>query len=386
MNKHEYNIFPEMLPEDYNRLKADLQNNGYDFKYPIWIYEGKILDGWNRQRACNELRITPTYKDYEGSDIDAINFVMRTNKRRNLNSTQWACIAVEAEDLIDAIKIETERRRIEKISESKTGMKYGENSSDKKLSSEKNGHENSVATKLADSFNTNRTYINEAARFKKEDPEKFELLKTGSKTISEVKNEEKKLRRIEDIQRQRDDIASGKAVMPEGTYEIIAIDPPWDYGEKGGFTNNEYDAEDNRGAVDYPTMTVNEITNLKLPVSENAIVFLWTTHAFLRSAFDILEAWNAKYKATMVWDKDTMGIGRTLRMQCEFCLVGFIGSPTFIGSAERDIIRSKRRQHSRKPDEFYELVERATIGRKLEYFSREKRENWDTYGNNTAQF
>jgi hypothetical protein len=84
MNKHKFNIFPEMNEEDYSRLKADIEANGYDETLPIWTFEEAILDGWNRQRACNELNIKPVYKQFEGSSTQAIEFVMRTNKRRNL--------------------------------------------------------------------------------------------------------------------------------------------------------------------------------------------------------------------------------------------------------------------------------------------------------------
>ena len=51
MDKHKLNFFPEMQADDYLRLKNDLEINGYDASNPIWLYEGKILDGWNRQRA-----------------------------------------------------------------------------------------------------------------------------------------------------------------------------------------------------------------------------------------------------------------------------------------------------------------------------------------------
>lgn len=55
MQRHKFNIFPEMQPEDYIRLKNDMAKNGYDSTMPIMIYQGEIIDGWNRQRACNDL-------------------------------------------------------------------------------------------------------------------------------------------------------------------------------------------------------------------------------------------------------------------------------------------------------------------------------------------
>jgi N6-adenosine-specific RNA methylase IME4 len=283
---------------------------------------------------------------------------------------------VEAEDLIGKLK---------EVAKSNQGTR-NDLTSNNLLLQVRDPNENAVATKLADAFNTNRTYINEAAKAKKENPEVFEQLKNGSKTITEAKKEERKQQRDQFIQQQRDDIASGRAVLAEGLYEVIAIDPPWAYEEKGGFSSEQHDQDGNRGGVDYPTMTVEQIKNIVLPITDEGVVFLWTTHAFLKDAFDILLAWGLNYKATIVWDKEIMGMGRTIRFQCEFCLLAFKGKPIFEGSSERDIIRAKRREHSRKPDEFYELVERTTVGRKLEYFSREQRNGWAIYGNDTEKF
>ena len=101
-----------MQPDDFERLKQDMDDNGYDINYPIWFYEGYVLDGWNRQRACFELGIEPVYAEFIGSMMDAIEFVMRSNKRRNLTSSQWACIAVEAMDIIEAISKEAKERML----------------------------------------------------------------------------------------------------------------------------------------------------------------------------------------------------------------------------------------------------------------------------------
>ena len=115
-------------------------------------------------------------------------------------------------------------------------------------------------------------------------------------------------------------------------------------------------------------------------------VLLWTTHKFLPDAFDILKAWGLQYKATIVWNKEKIGMGAWLRMQCEFCLVGIRGNPFWENTLHRDIITEPRREHSRKPDKFFAIIEEITRGRKLEYFSREKRENWDVFGNDIERF
>ena len=133
-------------------------------------------------------------------------------------------------------------------------------------------------------------------------------------------------------------------------------------------------------------MLTTDIAKINLPLKDDAVVFLWTTHAFIQDAFYLLKEWGLNYKAVIVWDKERMGMGATIRMQCEFCLLAIKGKPIIQGASERDIIREARREHSRKPEAFYTMVERLCIGRKLDFFSREQRKNWESYGAETEKF
>ena len=97
-------------------------------------------------------------------------------------------------------------------------------------------------------------------------------------------------------------------------YDVISVDPPWNYeGENKNLTS--YDAQSRRVANPYPEMTTEDIKKIKLPLMNDCIVLLWTTHKFLPDALDILKDWNLEYKATFVWNKEKMGIEC-----CEFCL------------------------------------------------------------------
>lgn len=197
--------------------------------------------------------------------------------------------------------------------------------------------------------------------------------------------EEKKEERIVKIEKQIEDINAGKLPELQGKFSVVSVDPPWPYeGESEKVTT--YDPNGRRVANPYPEMSIEAIKSIELPVLDDSIVFLWTTHKFIKDAFDILQAWGFEYKATMVWDKEKIGMGAWFRMQCEFCLVGIKGKPYWENTSYRDIIREPRREHSRKPDAFFEMVENITKGRRLEYFSREKRNNWEVFGNDTEKF
>ena len=200
--------------------------------------------------------------------------------------------------------------------------------------------------------------------------------------LSVVKKDERE-KQIEEV---RQKIEQEEITAPSGKFDVIAIDPPWAYDEKGGFSSDQHDPDGNRGGVDYPTMTVEQIGKIDLPSKDDSVLFLWTTHAFLRDSFALLDQWGYTYKATIVWDKERMGMGRTIRLQCEFCLLAIKGRPIIEGASERDIIREARREHSRKPEAFYAMVERMCMGRKLDYFSREQRKGWDTYGAEAGKF
>jgi N6-adenosine-specific RNA methylase IME4 len=186
-------------------------------------------------------------------------------------------------------------------------------------------------------------------------------------------------KRVAYIEQQKKDIQENNISELSGIFDIISIDPPWNYGRV-------YDPDNSRVANPYPEMTIDEIKAIELPCSDNSILFLWTTHKFLPYAFDILKIWGFEYKATLVWNKEKIGMGDWFRMQCEFCLFAIKGKPFWNNTTERDLITESRREHSRKPEAFFNMVNKICLGRKLEYFARAKRTGWEIYGNDTEKF
>jgi len=209
MNRHKFNIFPEAKPDDYARLIDDIQTNGYDVDQPVIVYQGAILDGWNRNKACVELMIAPTIRVFDGSDIEAIQLVMRTNKRRNLNSGQWATIAVEAEDIMGAIAEQVEKDRREKQAATQS------ESVQQKIVAQP-ANRNVTDTKAAEIFQTNRTYINQATKIKKASPEVFAKVKAGTMTMQDANKAVRAIPTSPWIQDEIDrsnDIIKGKACL-----------------------------------------------------------------------------------------------------------------------------------------------------------------------------
>ena len=205
MKKHKFNIFPAAKAEDYNRLRDDIRENGYDSKQPIIIYEGEVLDGWNRWTACLELKINPPTRQFDGNESEAIGLVMRTNKRRNLNSGQWATIAVEADDIIKAIAQDGKARQIRKPLDSVT-QKIAPQTKDQR----------STSHKAAEIFNTNRTYVSQAAKIKHAAPEVFEKVKAGKMTMQDAARAVRAIPTepwLDDERERKQKVESGKTVV-----------------------------------------------------------------------------------------------------------------------------------------------------------------------------
>lgn len=181
-----------------------------------------------------------------------------------------------------------------------------------------------------------------------------------------------KIKRECDIKKTTDKIERG-IDLPEGKFEVIVIDPPWPYGTK-------YDPDSRRVASPYPEMSIAEISEIVIPGCEDSSLWLWTTHKFLSDSFSLMERWGYNYKATLVWNKEKIGVGHWIRMQVEFCLLGIKGKPIWNMTNERDIITQARTEHSSKPDDFYKMVETICVGRKLDFFGRKARAGWVIYG------
>jgi len=178
MEKHKFNIFPQIGKEDYNRLESDILNHGYNPTFPIWVYQNAIIDGWQRYQICEKHTITPVFKEFEGNDKEAMQFVMQSNKRRNLTSSQWASIAVSSEEIMKELEDQAKERQGQRNDLKKERQHSGINST--KFETGKS------TEKAAQLFNTNPKYIQTAKKLKTENPEEFERVKTGEKTLSRV--------------------------------------------------------------------------------------------------------------------------------------------------------------------------------------------------------
>jgi len=162
-------------------------------------------------------------------------------------------------------------------------------------------------------------------------------------------------------------------------YQVIYADPPWSYNNKktGGSMRS--------GVISkYPTMSLSDICSLQVPLEKDSVLFLWATVPLIREALNVMDAWGFRYKTMITWRKImSLGMGFWWRGQCEHLLFGIKGKIKAFRMQEPNFIQTKVLSHSEKPEQFRELIERATINfpNKLELFARKKTNGWDVWGN-----
>jgi N6-adenosine-specific RNA methylase IME4 len=174
-------------------------------------------------------------------------------------------------------------------------------------------------------------------------------------------------------------------------WTTVLADPPWRFINRTGKV-----APEHRRLSRYDTMTTLDIAGL--PVSEIAVdrshLYLWVPNALLSDGLQVMEAWGFTYKGNLVWHKirkdggsDGRGVGFYFRNVTELVLFGVRGSLRTLspGRSQVNLLSSRKREHSRKPDELYPIIEACSPGPFLEMFARYPRGGWDVWGNEAEE-
>jgi N6-adenosine-specific RNA methylase IME4 len=182
------------------------------------------------------------------------------------------------------------------------------------------------------------------------------------------------------------DAALSLLLQGEGPYGTILADPPWQFSNRTGKV-----APEHKRLNRYPTMTFQEI--MELPVAqvaaEKSHLYLWVPNALIREGLEVMGRWGFTYKTNLVWYKtrkdggpDGRGVGFYFRNVTELVLFGTRGKlrTGAAGRRQTNIIAQCKREHSRKPDEIYDIIERCSPGPYLELFARHFRPGWTQWG------
>lgn len=175
-------------------------------------------------------------------------------------------------------------------------------------------------------------------------------------------------------------------------YSTILSDPPWQFQNRTGKM-----APEHKRLSRYPTLSLEEIKSIPVSTaaSESSHLYLWVPNALLAEGLQVMKAWGFTYKTNLIWYKirkdggpDRRGVGFYFRNVTEIILFGTRGKSARTldpGRSQENIIIKQKREHSRKPDEQYELIEKCSWGPFLEMFARGKRDGWDCWGNQATE-
>lgn len=177
----------------------------------------------------------------------------------------------------------------------------------------------------------------------------------------------------------------------EGRYSTILADPPWQFQNRTGKV-----APEHRRLLRYPTMELQEI--MDLPIGKLAAarshLYLWVPNALMMEGLRVMKAWGFTYKSNIVWFKirkdggpDGRGVGFYFRNVTELILFGVRGSMRTLkpGRTQVNMLATRKREHSRKPDEIFDIVEACSPGPYLELFARFRRKGWSQWGNEDVE-
>lgn len=355
-------LVPPLTESEYQSLKESIKQNG------IWIpivvnKHGAILDGHHRYRACQEVEKSIKYvvREFENELLEK-KFVIECNlKRRHLNDYQKGILAKEL------LKIEEGEA---KLRQKEAGSEYGENHSKSLPTDMGNVDRHDKTSMVITAKKVGLKSGEQLRRILKIDEEASEELK------QKVSNGETSINYAYKTVNRQEKKANAEPI-PEGEFDVILADPPW-----------KYDIN-TRGSPDdhYDVMEDQDISKLKIPSSDNCVLFMWGTAPKLPEALAVIEAWGFTYKTNMVWVKDKIGTGYYFRGKHELLFVAVKGTPLIPEEVDRpeSVLIAPRTTHSKKPEEVYGIIERMYPNAKyLELFARNTRNNWQSWGNEIA--
>lgn len=360
-------LIPPLSADEFERLRASILAEGV--RVPIVIWHGTIADGHNRYAIAREKapeEVIPfSIKSLDGDlTLEEVKLWVINNQlgRRNLSSYDRAVLALKLKDVLAAQA--QERMHAGKAADP---MAPGPQGATRDQLGKVAGYSGRTMDKIE--------WIEKHA-----DEETKARIRSGKTTVGaehrRIKHDLKKAAAI-------DAVESKPEPLPDGPFDVLVADPPWAYELRP-------DDATHRGRTGYPPMSAEEIA--ALPVGElaadDAILWLWVTNSHLLdgSAATVLDAWGFEAKTLLTWNKPSIGAGHWLRGATEHAIMAVRGKPVHTLMGQSTSQTWPRREHSRKPEQFMELVESLCPGSKVELFAREQRDGWHAWGAEKGKF
>jgi len=381
----EENLFP-LQPEELKFLEESILSEGVRDALVVWPKDGELIlvDGHNRYRIAKQHDIPFEIKEKHFNDLDEVLEWVDFNQlgRRNLINEQRAIILGRIYGRRKQHNFKG--NQYTKVLELKLSSSTGSNATAKEIAKQAGVGQATVRraadfTEAVDKIketSPKATEIILSGKIKDALTELPRLVKKNPEKLSEVvkkisAGESKSIKQLVTELKRKE---AQELSPPAGKYRVIYADPPWQYNNSSFTTSAE---------GQYPTMSTEEICNLPVKdlADDNAVLFLWVTNPLLEDALKVCKAWGFDYKTNFVWVKNQHTGGFYCFGQHELLFIATKGSMLpKTGSLHSSVVNASRREHSRKPDEFYGIIEAMYDGPYIELFARNKREGWNGWG------
>lgn len=380
-------LIPEMTSDDYETHKADIQANGQ--LESIKLFQGIILDGRHRYRACCDLDLQPKFEEWTGKD--AKQYVISMNvSRRQLSDNQRALAAAA---MATSSRGRNKHTATAAPSQEEAAALFGISPDSIQRAKKVLADADPVIVEMV---KKDELAISMAAQVAKL-PKKEQLKALRSKKVKTLADaDEIKAKKCADVRKKRiktiqTRVANNKPLSTAGgPFSLIYADPPWRY-EATGQSGSRLRIENQ-----YPTMETEDIC--ALPVAsicdDDAMLFMWVPSSLLLDGLQVLKAWGFEYVTQAVWFKNGGGnepyMGGVFLQAHETLLVGKRGNGLPAPKPENkvsSVIVAPREEHSKKPEKVYDMLEKMYPdfkGNFCELFARNTREGWLSWGNEVA--
>ncbi|MGU2418772.1 MT-A70 family methyltransferase [Ralstonia mannitolilytica] len=363
------NLFPAMNDAEFEEFKEDIRQNGQ--QVPILVQNGQLIDGRHRYRACCELGIEPKVEEVP-ADQPIERLVISLNQhRRHLIESQRAMIAARLANISLGGNQHT------------GGLSQQQAADDLDVSVASVQRAKSVLVRgtdeLIQAVDAGKVDVSNGADLAKlPQPSQRKVMSDVEKGILK---EAKEIRKAIAAERREQCLAAlavkranSKPLDPtKGPFSVVLADPPWNYLSEA--------------QLGYTTMTLEEICQIPVNelAAEDAVLFLWCSASLPQEALDVIKAWGFTFKTQAIWNKVHPGMGSYFRIQHEHLMIATRGNVPEVPGTVRfaSVFEEKRREHSRKPDFAYEMIEAMYPElNKIELFCRgEPRTGWAGWGN-----
>lgn len=383
-------LLPEMTQNEYERHKADIQANG--LHEAIKLFQGKIIDGRHRFRACSDLGLIPRFEEWTGKD--AKQYVISMNvSRRHLSDNQRALAAASMVATSSRGRNQhTNKHTATAAPSQKEAAELFDISPDSIQRAKKVLADADPA--IIEMVRKDELAISMAAQVAKL-PKKVQLKALRSKKVKTLADaDEIKAKKCAEVRKKRiktiqTRVANNKPISTAGgPFSLIYADPPWRY-EGTGQSGSRHRIENY-----YPTMEVEDIC--ALPVAsicdDDCMLFMWVPSSRLKDGLEVMDAWGFEYVTQAVWHKKGQQgradyLGGVFYQGHESILVGRKGNGLPAPETKNkfsSVIEAPRTEHSKKPEKVYDMLETMYPEFKdnfCELFARNTREGWLSWGN-----